>query len=150
MLSTGNMFSASCHYGIQAMMCIAKESSSGENIELSKIAGEYDIPKHFLSKILQQLVKGKLLSSMKGPSGGYKLTRHPDEITLIEIVEIIDGLDVFYECGIGFKTCDDEDPCPFHDDYKQVRNKVKDLFETKTLGELSRSAGASDPILQLI
>jgi Rrf2 family iron-sulfur cluster assembly transcriptional regulator len=144
------MFSASCHYGIQAMMCIAKNSSNEENLELSKIAEEYDIPKHFLSKILQQLVKGKLLNSTKGPSGGYKLTRHPDEITLIEIVEIIDGLDVFYECGIGFKKCDDEDPCPFHNDYKKVRNKVKDLFESKTLGELSKSAEALDPLLHIL
>ncbi len=144
------MFSASCHYGIQAMICIAKISSIEENIELSKIAGEYDIPKHFLSKILQQLVKGKLLNSTKGPSGGYKLTRHPDEITLIEIVEIIDGLDVFYECGMGFKRCNDEDPCPFHDDYKRVRNKVKELFDTKTLGELSKSSDSSDTILQIL
>lgn len=132
------------------MMCIAKNSSSGENIELSKIAGEYEIPKHFLSKILQQLVKGKLLHSMKGPSGGYKLTRHPDDISLIEIVEIIDGLDIFYECGIGFKQCDDDDPCPFHEDYKAVRNKIKDLFESKTLGELSKDTGAPDSILNII
>jgi len=132
------------------MLCIAKNSSSGENIELRKIAAEYEIPKHFLSKILQQLVKGKLLHSMKGPSGGYKLTRHPDDISLIEIVEIIDGLDVFYECGIGFKQCDDEDPCPFHDDYKSVRDKIKDLFESKTLGELSKDAGAPDSILNII
>lgn len=144
------MFSASCHYGIQAMMCIAKKSSSEENIELSIIAGEYDIPRHFLSKILQQLVKGKLLNSMKGPSGGYKLARPPEEITLIEIVEVIDGLDVFYECGIGLKQCDDEDPCPFHEDYKTVRDNVKDLFETKTLGELSKDSDASDSILRIL
>jgi Rrf2 family transcriptional regulator, iron-sulfur cluster assembly transcription factor len=144
------MFSASCHYGIQAMMCIAKNHSANDNIELSKIAAEYDIPKHFLSKILQQLVKGKLLNSTKGPSGGYKLTRHPDEITLIEIVEIIDGTDVFYECGIGFKKCDDEDPCPFHDDYKAVRDKVKHLFETKTLGELSKDPETSDTFLRIL
>ncbi|MFU8813323.1 MAG: RrF2 family transcriptional regulator [Balneolaceae bacterium] len=144
------MFSASCHYGIQAMMCIAKKSSGEENIELSKIAVEYEIPRHFLSKILQQLVKGKLLHSAKGPSGGYKLARHPDEITLIEIVEIIDGLDVFYECGIGFKECDDEDPCPFHDDYKVVRNRVKDLFESKTLGELANSSEKPDSIINII
>lgn len=131
-------------------MCIAKNHSANENIELSKIAAEYDIPKHFLSKILQQLVKGKLLSSTKGPSGGYRLIRHPDEITLIEIVEIIDGTDVFYECGIGFKKCDDEDPCPFHDDYKTVRDKVKQLFETKTLGELSKDPETSDTFLRIL
>lgn len=132
------------------MICIAKNSSSEENIELNKIASEYDIPKHFLSKILQLLVKGKLLNSMKGPSGGYKLTRHPDDIALIEIVEIIDGLDVFYECGMGFKRCNEKDPCPFHDDYNRVRNKVKNLFESKTLGELNKSSEASDSLLQIL
>ena len=132
------------------MMCIAKYSSSGENTELSKIAEEHEIPKHFLSKILQQLVKGKLLDSTKGPTGGYRLTRHPDDISLIEIVEVLDGLDIFHECGIGFKQCDDEDPCPFHHDYKVVRDRVKQLFETKTLGDLNNEAEMSDSVLNIL
>ncbi len=144
------MFSTSCQYGLQAMMCIAKYSSSDENIELTKIAEEHDIPKHFLSKILQQLVKAKLLHSSKGPSGGYRLTRHPDEITLIEIVEILDGLEIFHKCGIGFKECDDEDPCPFHHDYKEVRDSVKELFETKTLGDLNNEREMSDSMLNIL
>ena len=131
-------------------MCIARHYSANDNIELTKIAAEYDIPKHFLSKILQQLVKGKLLKSTKGPSGGYRLIRHPDKIALIDIVEVIDGTDVFYDCGIGFKKCDDSDPCPFHDDYKVVREKVKNLFETKTLGELNKDPAVSGSILPIL
>lgn len=132
------------------MMCIAKYSSSGENTELTRIAEEHEIPKHFLSKILQQLVRADLLDSTKGPSGGYRLSRHPDNIALIEIVEVIDGLDVFHECGIGFKKCNDQDPCPFHDDYKVVRDKVKQLFENKTLGDLNRDTGITDSVFQIL
>ncbi len=130
------MFSASCHYGLQAMFYIALHSSTEKNVELSEIATSQDIPKHFLSKILQLLVREKLLYSMKGPTGGFRLSKSPDKITLIEIVDAIDGLDIFYQCGIGFKTCDDEDPCPIHADYKIIRERVQNLFETKTLEAL--------------
>jgi Rrf2 family protein len=108
------MFSASCHYGLQAMFYIALHSSEDKNVDLSEIAREQNIPKHFLSKILQLLVKEKLLVSMKGPTGGYRLKRSADDITLLEIVDSIDGLDIFNQCGIGFKECDPSDPCPIH------------------------------------
>ncbi len=143
------MFSASCHYGLQAMFYIALHSSSEKNVELNEIATEQDIPKHFLSKILQLLVREKLLYSMKGPTGGFRLTRPPDEITLLEIVDAIDGLDIFHQCGIGFKTCDDENPCPIHTDYKAIRNRVQTLFQTKTLEALKEEVQNGGSIISI-
>lgn len=131
------MFSASCHYGLQAMFYIASHCKEGCNIELKEIAEQRDIPKHFLSKILQQLVKEKLLCSMKGPHGGFRLSRDPATITLIDIVEAIDGVEIFDECGIGLRQCTESDPCPIHQDFKALREKVKVLFQTKTLEELA-------------
>ncbi|MBD3616232.1 MAG: Rrf2 family transcriptional regulator [Gracilimonas sp.] len=131
------MFSASCHYGLQAMFYIASHSTEEKNISLNEIANDKNIPQHFLSKILQLLVKHKLLISMKGPHGGFRLNRAPEEITLIEIVKAIDGLDIFNQCGIGFRECNEEDPCPIHTDYKRIRDHVRDLFETKTLEALT-------------
>lgn len=131
------MFSASCHYGLQAMFYIASHCKEGCNIELKEIAEERDIPKHFLSKILQQLVREKLLSSMKGPHGGFRLNRDPATITLIDIVKAIDGLEIFDECGIGLRQCSESEPCPIHDDFKTLREQVKELFQTKTLEELA-------------
>lgn len=130
------MFSASCHYGLQAMFYIATHCKEGCNIELKEIAAERDIPKHFLSKILQQLVRQKILCSMKGPHGGFRLNRDPAAITLIDIVEAIDGVEIFDECGIGLVPCDKKNPCPIHDDFKPLREQVKELFQTKTLEEL--------------
>jgi len=131
------MFSASCHYGLQAMFYIASHCKEGCNIELKEIAEERDIPKHFLSKILQQLVREKLLCSMKGPHGGFRLSRDPATITLIDIVEAIDGVEIFDECGIGLRQCTEADPCPIHDDFKTLREQVKELFQTKTLEALA-------------
>lgn len=143
------MFSTSCHYGLQAMLYIALHSSLNKNVDLNQIALEQDIPKHFLSKILQLLVRHKLLVSMKGPTGGFRLSRPSDEITLIEIIAAIDGLDVFTQCGLGFKKCDDKHPCPIHHDYKIVRNRARDLFERKTLQELTEDIESGDSIVNL-
>jgi Rrf2 family protein len=143
------MFSTSCHYGLQAMIFIALHATENENVGLSRIAKEQDIPKHFLSKILQMLVKNKLLVSMKGPTGGFNLNRPASKITLIEVIDAIDGLDVFNKCGIGFKQCSDKHPCPIHHDYKKVRNRIQKLFETKTLQELVEDVESGDNIISL-
>ncbi len=143
------MFSTSCHYGLQAMIYIALHSTDGKNVDLGQIAEKQEIPKHFLSKILQMLVKNGLLNSMKGPTGGFSLSRPADDITLIEVIDAIDGLDVFTQCGIGFKKCDDNHPCPIHNEYKQVRNSIRELFETKTLLELSEDIKSGDSIVSL-
>lgn len=143
------MFSTSCDYGLQAMLYLALHYTEKENIDLNSIVEKLDIPKHYLSKILQVLVKHKLLVSMKGPKGGFRLSRPPSEITLIEIIEAIDGLDIFNECGIGFKKCDDDHPCPIHHEYKEIRNKIQHLFENKTLEELTKDVKSGESIVTL-
>ncbi len=144
------MFSASCHYGLQAMFYIALHSSDEKNVDLSEIADEQNIPKHFLSKILQVLVKHDLLTSMKGPNGGYRLNRPGEEITLLEIVEAIDGLDIFEKCGIGFRKCDCSNPCPIHTSYKPIRDRVYRLFEEKTLVELGEEVKNGNSIREIV
>ncbi len=143
------MFSTSCHYGLQAMLYIAYHHDGKKNIDLTQIAKEQDIPKHFLSKILQLLVKKKLLISTKGPSGGFRLSNTPEDTRLIEIIDAIDGMGVFTKCGIGFKECDDDNPCPIHDEYKNVRNNVRNLFENKSLLELVEDAKHGKSIISL-
>ena len=143
------MFSTSCHYGLQAMIYIALHSTDDKRIDLGQIAKKQEIPKHFLSKILQMLVKNGLLESMKGPTGGFSLSRPAKDITLIEVIDAIDGLDVFTQCGIGFKKCDDKQPCPIHNEYKQVRSNIRELFENKSLLELTEDIKSGDSIVSL-
>lgn len=131
------------------MLYIAMHSSKDDNVGLIEIAENQEIPRHFLSKILQQLVKDGLLESMKGPNGGFKLSKKPEKITLLQIIKAIDGLDVFTQCGIGFKKCSDDHPCPIHHDYKKVRDKVYELFKKKTLKEVIYEAEHGEGIISL-
>lgn len=141
------MFSTSCHYALQAMLYIALHTKKDQNIDLTQIASKQNIPKHFLSKILQTLVKSKLLISMKGPTGGFRLSRAAEDISLIEVVDAIDGMDIFTQCGIGFKKCNDDNPCPIHTDFKRVREQIQELFQSKSLLELTNDVKLGKSII---
>ncbi len=135
------MFSRSCEYALQSILYITIHSKGGSAIGLKQIAESQKIPLHFLSKILQQLVKGKVLNSIKGPNGGFTLNGSPTRIRLIKIVDIIDGLDIFDRCGIGLKKCSDKTPCPVHFEFKAVKQKIRQVLTEKTLSELSDDVG---------
>jgi len=130
------MFSKSCEYALQSVLYIALNSKNGSAVGLKNIADSQKIPIHFLSKILQNLVKNKVLLSTKGPSGGFSLGKSPKSLKLMKIVELTDGLDIFDRCGIGLKKCSDKTPCPIHFEYKLVKDKTKEILNTKTIYEL--------------
>ena len=130
------MISKSCEYGLQAMLYIAMNSSEDRNIGLREIAVNQGIPVHFLSKILQMLVRSKLLYSAKGPNGGFTMRKKPEETNLLEVVASIDGLDKFERCGIGLKLCSDEHPCPLHHKYKFLRESIRDTLCNEKLSDL--------------
>lgn len=130
------MFSRSCEYALQSILYITLHSKNGKAVGLKQISDSQKIPLHFLSKILQQLVKGKVLNSIKGPNGGFTLNASPDRLRLIKVVELIDGLDIFDRCGIGLKKCSDKTPCPIHFEFKVVKEKIRQVLTEKTLSEL--------------
>lgn len=134
------MISNTCKYAIRAVVYLAVHAKEYK-IGIKKIAHDLDIPSPFLGKILQTLAKQKLLTSTKGPHGGFGIGKSPDEIRLIDIVEIIDGLDVFNTCLVGVRICQGDEAkkelCPFHHKSDPVRQQLKDLFEKQTIGEFA-------------
>ncbi len=132
------MFSRACQYALQAVLYIALHRNERAVIGLKEIADAQDLPSHFLSKILQQLVKNKILTSTKGPNGGFSFLIPPDILTLMEIVKIIDGMDIFDRCGMGMKICSDAAPCPIHHEFKIVKEKIRNILVKKTIAELCK------------
>ncbi len=130
------MLSKSCQYVVQAIIYIAVNQKEKKYVGLIDISESQKIPKPYLSKLLQILVKGKILISVRGPRGGFCLTKSPDKINLSDIIKQIDGLDVFETCAIGFKVCSDKTPCPIHHEYKIVKDKMKKLFKETSLEDL--------------
>ena len=82
--------SRSTGYAMLALGHIAE--NKGQKIVLSQdIAKKYDIPLEYLLKLLQQLVKANILHSKRGPHGGFSLAKAPNQISVLQIIEAIDG-----------------------------------------------------------
>jgi len=131
------MFSKACEYGIRALTIIGKAHLENKKIGIKEICRIAQTPESFTAKILQDLVRRKLLSSQKGPSGGFYLTKNLDKIKLIDIVEAIDGSEIFSKCGLGLSRCDAKNPCPLHDQYEVVRSELMQMCKSSTLSDLT-------------
>jgi len=144
------MLSNSCRYGIRAVVYLASRYHENNNIGIKEISGDLNLPTPFLAKILQQLAKHKILNSVKGPNGGFSLLKKPETITMLDIVKIIDGEDLFKNCIIHDGSCTEikrnKKSCPVHDEYSKIREDIVSMFSEKTISELAKTAGGSDSI----
>jgi Rrf2 family protein len=144
------MLSNSCRYGIRAVIYIASRKKTSGKTGIKAISEALELPTPYLAKILQQLAKHKILHSAKGPHGGFSMLRDPAKVTLLNIIEIIDGSDVFRNCIIHSGTCSFVDknklPCPLHDDYGVLRSGLIALFENRTIYDLAKKANENSSV----
>lgn len=85
--------SAKTEYACLAMLQLAQDYESGEPVQIRRIADEHGIPSRFLVQILLQLKGAGLVASTRGAAGGYRLTRSPREISLADVIEVMEGDD---------------------------------------------------------
>jgi Rrf2 family iron-sulfur cluster assembly transcriptional regulator len=131
------IFSKSCELGLQAVLFLSiKKEKVIYNAE--EVSNELKVPKEFVSKVLQILTNSGIIGSKKGKSGGFYLAKSPDNIRLIDIVEAIDGLDVFKSCVLGFPGCSSEKPCPVHDKWGKLRDDAYKMLSEETLEQLKK------------
>lgn len=134
------MFSKSCEYGIKAVVFIAQQSIQEKRVKLNDIAKEIDSPVAFTAKTLQLLSKAKIIHSVMGQSGGYEIKLSQlDKITLLNIVNTIDGEHIHSGCGLGFKKCNSISPCPIHHDFVKIRDNLKQMLHKTTVLSLATS-----------
>lgn len=136
------MFSKSCEYAIKAALHICGNTRNGERLSIKEIAEAIESPEPFTAKILQELAKKEIISSAKGPGGGFYIDPKGRAVTMIEIIDAIDGKRAFERCGLGLKECSETRPCPIHKEFKAYSARLKNLLTTKTLQEMSRSVKA--------
>jgi Rrf2 family iron-sulfur cluster assembly transcriptional regulator len=109
------MLSNTSKYAIRSVIYLALYSSGEKKVGIREISEALNIPTPFLGKILQNLAKHQILESTKGPHGGFCLKRQAIDIPLMEIIEIIDGGDLFDRCVIRTTKCNYDAPCSLHD-----------------------------------
>ncbi|PAU95112.1 transcriptional regulator [Aliifodinibius salipaludis] len=129
------LLSNACVYGLRASVYLAAVSDDSY-VSIKKISEDLDISHHFLTKVLQQLTNANLMESMKGPKGGVRLTHPTDDLTLLEIVAAIDGMDILTECALGLPGCGTEKPCPIHEKWADTRDEIRKMLSDTSLQEL--------------
>ena len=130
------MLSLSCKAGIKAVIFLGSRFESGDKSGIKEISKHINENEHTVGKILQKLVKNNIIKSVKGPNGGFYITQKQKSQPIINIVEAIDVKDVFKQCGLGLTKCSESRPCPFHNDFKPVRELFKNMCLEKKVSDL--------------
>ncbi len=131
------MLSNTSKYAIRAVIYLALYTSPEKKVGIKEISGELGIPAPFLGKILQILTKHQILDSAKGPHGGFALKKPAIDISLMDIIDVIDGVDSFNQCLIRTSVCSDENPCSLHDKVASYRNGLRSTLMTESIADLA-------------
>ena len=148
------MLSSTCKYAIRAVIYLGIHGVGGVKVGIKEISKELNLPTPFLGKILQNLVRHKLLVSTKGPHGGFGIDKDLGLVTLYDIIMIVDGDSIFETCLIGLKPCkkhlDDQiNPCPVHEKFSALRGSMRDYFMSESIGSIIGRMNNSTDFIEL-
>jgi Rrf2 family protein len=132
------IYSNACAYAIRAMARLAMIRPDGY-VLLEELCEGTDLPRHFVAKIFQDLVRNGLLTSAKGRGGGFALARQPSKIALFDIVAVVDGVEWLDACVVGMAECNDKQPCPQHDHWQPLREQLRGFLTATTLADMADS-----------
>jgi Rrf2 family transcriptional regulator, iron-sulfur cluster assembly transcription factor len=142
------MLSTSCKYALRAAVYLMANTDDLVRAGIKEIAKEIEANEHTTAKILQLLAKERIIASVKGPNGGFYISRHAKKIYLIDIVKVVDGVFFFFECGLGLRKCSETKPCPIHDSYKVSRQRLYKEFSSITIQDLANNVEKGETFLK--
>ncbi|MEM9414390.1 MAG: Rrf2 family transcriptional regulator [Planctomycetota bacterium] len=137
-MDSAMMYSTTCSYSIRALCRLTVISPDGY-ARIQDICEGSELPSHFIAKIFRDLVRAGLLLSAKGRGGGYALARPAKDIRLYDIVDAIDGVAIYQQCVVGLAQCDDKQPCPQHEHFKAIRQRMLSYLNSTTLEDMSEA-----------
>ncbi|UCE71027.1 MAG: Rrf2 family transcriptional regulator [Nitrospiraceae bacterium] len=122
-------------YAIRCVLYLVE--NPGKVIMVDSIAQDKDIPKSFLSKILQKLTRADIVSSFRGMKGGFKLSKNPDQISLLTVIEAIEGPVTINRCALDENICSLSNSCTVHPVWVALRGKLESWLSQQTFEGLT-------------
>lgn len=141
------LLSKACEYAIKACIYIASIEEDGRKASAEEISQKIMAPKPFTSKILKQLGQQKLVSSTKGPRGGFYMTKAQANRPLMELITAIDGNRLFTGCALGLTRCLETRPCPLHSQYSPIRDELATMMSENSISGMAASYGSGQAFL---
>jgi Rrf2 family protein len=131
------MLSNSSKYAIKAVLYLALHADDNNKLMVKDICKPINVPKAYLAKLLQDLSRHKIVSSTRGPKGGFYLSEANKSLVVMDIVHVIDGIKKWESCLLSLKDCNKDKPCPLHDKISIARSNMIKSLTTTSIRELS-------------
>jgi len=123
-------------YGLRAVRYLV-ENVDKSRISIGDISENKKIPEPFLRKLFKPLVQQGIINSTRGVSGGVRLARDPEEITILEVVEALEGPLALNECLLEDSTCEFLDECGMHNVWEEAQAAMAKVLRSKNLTDLT-------------
>jgi Rrf2 family transcriptional regulator, iron-sulfur cluster assembly transcription factor len=143
------MLSNASQYAIRSVIFLALFSENSKKISVKEIAEKLETPQPFLAKLMQQLTKNELVSSTKGPNGGFYLSESNKENSVWDVIKCFDGSAKFEQCFMGLSKCGDDNPCPVHYLVAPFKKKMLEEFRDKTIVDFSKGLKSNGKVISL-
>jgi Rrf2 family transcriptional regulator, cysteine metabolism repressor len=126
-------------YGMRAAVDLARNYGSAEPVQVKDIADRQGVPKDFLSLIMVDLRRGGIVESVRGPRGGYRLTRAPSQISMGEILEVLEGPIQLLQCMSDSTgdACSHHVGCQMRSVWSRLTDTIVDVLYGTSLEQLS-------------
>ena len=123
-------------YAVRCVLYLAQKPD--QRIIVNEIAERMHIPKHYLAKILQRLIREGIVDSIRGSKGGYRLLRSPKQITLLDIIGTIQGSVPVNVCAIDKRRCQMSLACSVHPIWVEIRRNIEKRLKQETIARLMK------------
>jgi Rrf2 family protein len=124
-------------YAMEGLMVLARRERD-TYMQLREIADAAGVPATFLAKIFQKLNRAQVVISSRGAVRGYALARRPQAIKMLDVLQAVEGIDVFDRCLFWSDRCADSTPCPMHFHWQAMRQTIAKLMQRTSLADLLR------------
>jgi Rrf2 family protein len=139
------MLSKTAEYALRVTVWLAQ--SPQEPSSADHLAEVTRVPRRYLHKVVQDLVRAGLVRSQPGPGGGYALARKPEQITILDVVNAVDPLERIRHCPLGLPS--HTKLCPLHKELDRVYAHAEEALARVTLAKLVRSSSAIVPLCEV-
>jgi Rrf2 family protein len=133
-------------YALIAMKHLATRSDGGTSSSAREISEAYDIPLELLAKVLQRLVRSRLLVSLQGTRGGYRLARQASMISVADVIQAVDGPVTVTACSTDDHNCDQYSKCSVRDPLWKIKNRILDALNTVSVAEMAAESDTPAPV----
>ena len=129
-------------YALRLMVGLARHQENNGSVSTRLLAEEQDVSYQLACKLMQQLHDGKLVESCMGPKGGFRLSRRPAAISLLDIIEVVQGPLSLNQCLANARACPRTKVCPMRGRIVELQGRMGEYLGGVTLEELASDRGA--------